>query len=112
MATTFCTNHSKWPKLFPGIRSKCATLAINMITPVSRELSLSLGSISASANSLTTVLTQSNDPKDQSNRDGCTANAVGLVVGGAEEAFHAIPNTFKFVLKNRKGFVKVFSCFA
>lgn len=107
MATTFCTNHSKWPKLFPGIRSKCATLAINMITPVSRELSMSLGSCSASANSLTRVLTQSNDPKDKSNQDGYTANALSLVVGGAEESFYAIPNTYKFVLKNRKGFIKI-----
>lgn len=29
------------------------------------------------------------------------------VVGGAKEAFYAIPNTYKFVLKNRKGFAKI-----
>lgn len=50
---------------------------------------------------------QSNDPKDKSNQDGYTANAAGLVVGGAQESFYAMPQTYKCVLKNRKGFVKI-----
>lgn len=50
---------------------------------------------------------QSNDPKHESNQDGYTSNAAALIVGGAEEAFYAHPNTYKCVLKNRKGFVKI-----
>lgn len=62
---------------------------------------------SASANSLTRLLQQSNDPNDESNQDGYTSNGVGLIVGGIQEAFYAVPDTYKCVLKNRKGFVRI-----
>lgn len=65
------------------------------------------GVCSPSKNAITTLLSQSNDPKDPSNRDGHSSNAVIIAVGGAEEAFSAIPNKYRFVLKNRKGFVKI-----
>lgn len=68
---------------------------------------LGVGCASASASSLTALLNQSNDPNDESNCDGFSANAVGLIVGGAEESFHTRTNSYKFVLKNRKGFVKI-----
>ena len=104
---TFNSSHSKWSSLFPGIRSKIATLGMNLLVPITREMLLSFGVCSASANSLTTLLQQSNDPTNESNQDGYTANGVGLVVGGAQESFYALPNTYKCVLKNRKGFVKI-----
>lgn len=72
-----------------------------------REFHLSCGGSAASARSIKTLLTQSNDPNDKSNRDGYTANGVGLVVGGAKESFYAVHNTYKVILKNRKGFVRV-----
>lgn len=62
---------------------------------------------SASANSLKTLLTQSNDPKHELNSDGYTSNAPILMVGGAEEAFNAFPKQYRFVLKDRKGFIKI-----
>lgn len=62
---------------------------------------------SASSNSLNTLLDQSNDPNHESNRDGYTSNAPVLMVGGAQEAFSAFPKQYKFVLKDRKGFVKI-----
>lgn len=40
---TFISDHSKWATYFPGIRSKTATLAMNLLFPVVRELSLSMG---------------------------------------------------------------------
>lgn len=52
-------------------------------------------------------MTQSNDPNDATNRDGYTSNAVALIVGGAEESFYTHANSYKCVLKNRKGFVKI-----
>lgn len=103
----FVSYQSKWPKLFPKIRSKCSTLSINFYFPIVREISLAFGMCSASAESLTTLLTQSNDPNDESNKDGYTANAPVLMVGGAQEALFAMPNTYKVVLKKRKGFVRI-----
>lgn len=75
--------------------------------PLWREMLFGIGCTSAAAKALTTLLNQSNDPNDVSNRDGFTANAVGLIVGGAEEGFYMRANTYKFVLKNRKGFAKI-----
>lgn len=80
-AVTFMTSHSKWSELFPKIRSKQSTFNINLTAPVSREINLSLGFCSASANSLTTLMKQSNDPNDKANRDGYTSTAVALIVG-------------------------------
>lgn len=78
-----------------------------MHMPIMRELILNWGMCSASANSLTTLLTQSNDPKNASNHDGFTSNAPVLTVGGAQEALSAFPDKYRFVLKNRKGFAKI-----
>lgn len=72
-----------------------------------REMILNWGMCTASANALTTLLSQSNDPNDKSNRDGCTSNAPVLTVGGAQEALYAVPDTYRFVLKRRKGFAKI-----
>lgn len=104
---TFTSSSSKWFKLFPRIRPKCATLRLLLLFPIWREMLLGVGCTSASANALTTLLNQSNDQDDKSNDDGYTANAVGLIVGGAEESFHTRTNSYKFVLKNRKGFAKI-----
>lgn len=104
---TCITPHSKWSELFPKIRSKCCTLNVNTIFPISRELVLSFGACSASANSLTTLMKQSNDPKHESNRDGYTSNAAALIVGGAQESFYAVSNTYKSLIKKRKGFCKI-----
>lgn len=98
---------SKWSSLFPGLRPKLTTLGINFLPMFIREIWFSFGMSSASANSLKTLLQQSNDPADESNRDGYTANGVGLVVGGAQESFYAFPNTYICVIKHRKGFAKI-----
>lgn len=103
----FGSNFSKWATLFPGIRSKFTTLGYHHYMPIMRELILNWGMCSASANSLNTLLTQSNDPKNESNQDGYTSNAPVLLVGGAQEALSAFPNQYKFILKNRKGFIKI-----
>lgn len=101
------TSHSKWSQLFPKIRSKCTTLSMNLLLPITRELLFSFGVCSAAASSLTNLMEQSNDPKDKSNQDGYCSNAAALIVGGAQESFYAVPNTYKCVLKNRKGFCKI-----
>lgn len=108
MAGNFCTSHSKWSTFYPGTRPKLATIGLNTLLPVIRELFLSVGICSVSANSLTVLLSQSNDPADKSNQDGYTSNAVAVVVGGVREQRNCTyPNTYKFVLKTRRGFVRI-----
>lgn len=77
------------------------------MAPLYRELLLSAGFTSASERALKTLLSQSNDPAEQTIHDGCTANAVGLIVGGAREVHHAHPNTYRFVVAKRRGFIRV-----
>lgn len=103
----FISNHSKWSTLFPGIRPRFTSLVMNHYAPVYREVLLSLGGSSVSAKSLTAILKHSNDPNDKSNRDGCTSSAAGLIVGGEREQRQTVPKAYKFVLKNRKGFVRI-----
>lgn len=65
------------------------------------------GICSASEKSIKTLLKQSNDPFDETNRDGYTSNAVGLIVGGARETFYTQPYAYKCVIKKRRGFVRI-----
>lgn len=78
-----------------------------MFTPIFRELVLGWGMSAASSIAITTLLKQSNDPSDPSNADGFTSNGVFLLVGGAQEAMYAHRQSYKIVLKQRRGFVKV-----
>lgn len=57
----------------------------------------------ASANSIQTLLRAANEP----DRNGHSGNAVMIVVGGAQEAFHARPKNYTVVLRRRKGFVRI-----
>lgn len=73
-----------------------------------RELFLNVGICSVSANALTTLLNQSNEPADKLNQDGYTSNAIALVVGGVrEQRYCTYPNRYRFVLKTRRGFVRI-----
>lgn len=103
----FGSNHSKWSKLFPGVRSRLITLDLNTKLPLTRELVLGCGICSASAKSLKWLLSQSNDPFHETNHDGYTSNAVGLVVGGARETFFTQPNTYSCAIKKRRGFIRI-----
>lgn len=106
-AINFGTSHSKWSKLFPGIRSRLTSLRGNYFVPISRELFFSCGISSVSAKSLTMMLNQSNDPDSKLNRDGYTSNGVGLIVGGVREQSFTYPCVYKLVVAKRKGFVRI-----
>lgn len=80
---------------------------MHMYTPIFRELILGWGMATASANSITTLLTQSSEVDNPSNRDGFTSNGVMLLVGGAREALYAHRNVYKIVLKQRRGFIRI-----
>lgn len=103
----FGSSHSKWSKLFPGVRARLTTLSLNTLLPITRELVLGCGICSASEKSLKWLLTQSNDPFHEVNDDGYTSNAVGLIVGGARETFWTQPNTYRFAIKKRRGFIRI-----
>lgn len=71
-----------------------------------REIILSLGVCTSSYRCLHRILNQSTDPAHQTNRDGFTANAAFITVGGAQEAINSRPKNYRLNLKTRKGFVK------
>lgn len=106
-ALNFGCNHSKWSKLFPSVRSKLTTLPLNLWLPLTREVALSCGLCSASEKSLKFMLSRSNDPLHETNHDGYTSNAVGLIVGGARETFFTRPNKYCCAIKKRRGFVRI-----
>ncbi|XP_055303153.1 LOW QUALITY PROTEIN: 2-acylglycerol O-acyltransferase 2-like [Sitodiplosis mosellana] len=106
-AANFGTSHSKWSAFYPGIRPRLTTLKANTLLPISREIILSCGVCSASEDSLTHLLSQSNDPSAKSNRDGYTSNAVALIVGGFREVYYTYPDTYRFVVAKRRGLVRV-----
>lgn len=83
------------------------TLNFHLLVPIFRELVLGWGMAAASANCITTLLTQSTDPKHRSNRDQFTSNGVMLLVGGAREAIHSQPQNYTFILKSRRGFIRI-----
>ncbi|CAH1374248.1 unnamed protein product [Tenebrio molitor] len=75
---------------------KSAILHQHFLLPFVRELALAVGTISCSANSLNYEL---------SHPEG--GHIVTLMPGGAIEAYNCHPGKYKFVVKNRKGFVKL-----
>lgn len=77
------------------------------LLPLAREVILGVGICCASSNSLITLLSQSNAPNAESNRDGCTSNAVALINGGVREYHYTYPNTYRFVVAKRRGFIKI-----
>ncbi|XP_063909572.1 2-acylglycerol O-acyltransferase 1-like isoform X2 [Zophobas morio] len=94
--TTIQSPHSEFHKLFPNFSVKLVILSQNFLMPLLRELAYGLGCISASSKSLDYVL---------SSPEG--GQVVILMPGGAVEAYNSRPGQYKFVVKNRKGFVKV-----
>lgn len=91
----FCSNATGFDHLFPKINLRVCTLDNNFVVPVFRDLLLSIGMISASKESISSVLKRG------------PGNAVMIVVGGAAEALDARPGTSDLTIKNRKGFVKM-----
>lgn len=87
---------SGFSKLFPHHKAYIAVLKVLISLPFHRDLLYALGLVSVSANSLNYLLGK---------KDG--GNVVAVMVGGAEEAFYCKPGSYKVVLKNRKGFVKI-----
>ncbi|XP_045468409.1 2-acylglycerol O-acyltransferase 1-like isoform X2 [Harmonia axyridis] len=90
------TEANDFSKKFPNHKIYMHTLRSNFFFPLLRELILSLGVVSASAQSLDYLLGQP---------DG--GNLTALIIGGAQEASFTKPHQYKLFLRNRKGFVKL-----
>uniref|UniRef100_A0AC35TS39 Acyltransferase n=1 Tax=Rhabditophanes sp. KR3021 TaxID=114890 RepID=A0AC35TS39_9BILA len=93
--TTLCTNGTNFRSLFPGIRSYLMTLSGQFWIPFRREIGLALGGVESSKKSLEFLLTKNGK-----------GNAVGIVLGGAQEVYDAHPNTNVLKIAKRKGFCK------
>lgn len=103
----FVSDWSSFRDHFPGIRPKVCTLNFHFFVPVFREIALGWGLMSAKKKSILNALNQPHDKAARCNRDGNTANAVAIVVGGAQEALLSRPGTYRLILKKRKGFCKI-----
>ncbi|XP_026480228.1 2-acylglycerol O-acyltransferase 1-like [Ctenocephalides felis] len=92
----FATDATGFQQMFPGMTARICTLAGHFMVPFYRELILSLGGVSASAESINYILGSKEKGK-----------AAVLMVGGAAESLYCKPGTYRIVLKKRKGFVKL-----
>ncbi len=92
--TNFTTN-IHLDETFPGIDLRICTLHQSFKIPFFHDFLLNLGLISVNKKSIQYWLRS---------KPGA---AVMIVVGGAEEAFYAIPDTTTLVLAKRFGFVKI-----
>lgn len=92
----FATNWSGYEKLFPNHKPNIVTLDQHYSMPFYRELALSLGGISSTADSISYVLSRKGGGR-----------IVVIMPGGAAEAYFCKPGQYKLLLKKRKGFVRL-----
>nr|CAD7257111.1 unnamed protein product [Timema shepardi] len=93
---SFATEALGFAELFPGLRPHLVTLAGHFLLPVTRELALSCGSCSSSAESMGYLLSRPGG-----------GHATVLIVGGAAESFYCRPGSYRIILRRRKGFIKL-----
>ncbi|KAB0349757.1 hypothetical protein FD754_014614 [Muntiacus muntjak] len=94
--TNLCTEGTGFSSIFPGIRSHLMMLHWCFWAPVFRDCIMSVGLVSSDKESAAHIL---------SRKGG--GNLLSIVVGGVQEALSARPGTYKLVLRNRKGFIRL-----
>ncbi|VDD96692.1 unnamed protein product [Enterobius vermicularis] len=92
---SLCTSATGFEQKFPGIKTHLATLNGQFWWPFRREQGLICGAVASSQRSLDYVLGRGQ------------GNAVGVVLGGAEEVLDTHADSFDLNLMKRRGFVKV-----
>uniref|UniRef100_A0ABD2XKC2 Acyltransferase n=1 Tax=Trichogramma kaykai TaxID=54128 RepID=A0ABD2XKC2_9HYME len=90
---------------FPGLNFSILTLNQHFLVPIFREYVLAFGTCSCDEKSIDNLLSI-NSKKTETGKVE-KGRAVVLIVGGASEAFESRPNTYKILLKRRKGFIRV-----
>ncbi|XP_075212540.1 2-acylglycerol O-acyltransferase 2-like [Lycorma delicatula] len=93
----FATNSTNFKDIFPGIRTFLLTLNIHFLTPFYRDLVLGMGGCSVSEQSMMYLL----------DKDKKKGKALVLMAGGARESLLCQPGTYKIILQNRKGFIRI-----
>ncbi|KAM5320092.1 2-acylglycerol O-acyltransferase 2 [Glossophaga mutica] len=91
-----CTESTGFSKTFPGIRPHLMMLNMWFRFPFFRDYIMSGGLVTSDKESATHIL---------SRKGG--GNLLGIIVGGAQEALNARPGSYKLLLRNRKGFVRI-----
>ncbi|XP_047621960.1 2-acylglycerol O-acyltransferase 2-like [Phacochoerus africanus] len=97
--TNLCTESTGFSSLFPGIRPNLMTLNLLFWVPFLRDYIMfwvSPGLVSADKESGDHIL---------SRKTG--GNLLCITTGGAQEALNARPGSYKLVLRNRKGFIRL-----
>ncbi|XP_028322281.1 2-acylglycerol O-acyltransferase 3b isoform X2 [Gouania willdenowi] len=94
--SSFSTDSSNFSSLFPGVRPLLAVLAGLFRVPLLREYIMCAGLRPVSRSSLIHLLTQHGK-----------GNAVGIVIGGAEESLSSAPGLNTVVVRRRRGFVRM-----
>ncbi|NXR93201.1 MOG2A acyltransferase, partial [Hypocryptadius cinnamomeus] len=92
----FCTEASGFSILFPGITPHLMMLSLWFRFPFFRDYVMSGGLVPSDKESASYVL--------QKPEGG---NLLVIIVGGAQEALDARPGSYRLLLKNRKGFVRL-----
>ncbi|XP_003745579.1 2-acylglycerol O-acyltransferase 2 [Galendromus occidentalis] len=94
--SNFATEATGFSEKFPGIVPHLLTLEGQFFFPLHRELVLACGLSSVSRESIINLL----------NYKG-KGNAAIIVIGGAQEALDAVPETYRLNLNSRRGFVRM-----
>lgn len=95
----FCTDATGFSKLFPGLKPHVLMLKWMFYLPITRELLLLTGASAVAKQSFKAIL---DGGEFKENGQICV-----VVVGGAAESLEAIPDKYRLILRNRKGFVKI-----
>ncbi|XP_036987411.2 2-acylglycerol O-acyltransferase 2 [Artibeus jamaicensis] len=91
-----CTESTGFSKLFPGIRPHLMMLTLWFRFPFFRDYIMSGGLVTSDKESAVHILS----------RKG-SGNLLGILVGGARETLNARPGSYKLLLQNRKGFIRI-----
>nr|XP_020771324.1 2-acylglycerol O-acyltransferase 2-like [Odocoileus virginianus texanus] len=94
--TNMCMKATGFSSVSKGIRSHLMMLHWSFWVPVFRDCIMSVGLVSSDMESADHIL---------SRKGG--GNLLSIIVGGVQEALNARPGTFKLVLRNRKGFIRL-----
>ncbi|XP_017888680.1 2-acylglycerol O-acyltransferase 2-like [Ceratina calcarata] len=100
LAAVHSSNHTGQNKLFSSLEIRLVSLDLHFKMPFFREVVSLMGFIGSDAESISYQL--STKPEQ-----GYTGKVTILVPGGAAESLECRPNTYRIIVKRRKGFVRL-----
>ena len=97
--TNFATEANDVSARFPNHRFHVVTLNLHFVIPLWREVVMAMGFVSADRRSIQHIINRKST--------GDKGNVVVVVLGGAEEALEAHPDTNDLIIRKRKGFFRL-----